>query len=97
MQFWYKTLSGRGGEYAARQTVDIPSTDVLVFCSLQQFKGDSPTPQAQMCISQYVANDELHEGSWQTINANKVTSVTFTLVVKDAEAQGLGLILATNE
>ena len=50
-----------------------------------------------MCISQYVANDELHEGSWQTINANKVTSVTFTLVVKDAEAQGLGLILATNE
>jgi hypothetical protein len=100
MQFWYETLfafeTGGNNETITR-TVNLPSTDVLVFCSLQQFNGNGGSPQAQMYINQYVANGDPSEGNWQTINANNVTSVSFTLTVNNARAQGLGLILAINE
>jgi hypothetical protein len=99
MQFWYEDIDAWAVNetFAETATVDIPATDVLVTCALQQVGQLGSNGQAQIAITQYVENGDPHEGSWQTVAGNGITSVTFTLTVNNARAAGTGLILAINE
>jgi hypothetical protein len=106
MQWWFQELStGDPGEANPQvATVNIPSTDVLAFCSLQQVgKGlnfglaQPAFGNAEVYISQYVADGDPHEGNWPLIGANDVTSISVTLSANGADAKGLLLILAINE
>lgn len=100
MQFWYDDIwaeESGGSPFSETFTADIPSTDVLVTCALQQVNQQGGGGQAQIAITSYVQNGDPHEGSWQILNGNNITSVTFTLTVVNARAQGTGLILAINE
>jgi hypothetical protein len=106
MQWWFQELStGMLGENPPVATVNIPSTDVLAFCSLQQV-GQAPAAgllvrppfgNAEVFISQYVADGVPHEGNWPLIGANDVTSISVTLSANGSVTKGLLLILAINE
>ncbi len=96
MHAWYKTIwanESGGSDFTESATVDIPSTDVLVMCFLQQVSGYS----ARVAITSYVEKGDPYSGSWQIMNGNDVTSVTFALTVNNCTAQAVGLILAINE
>lgn len=100
MQFWYEDIWAQesgGSPFTENETVNIPPTAVLVTCALQQVNQQGSNGQAQMAITSYVQNGDPHNGSWQIINGDNITSVTFSLTVNNARAQGTGLILAINE
>jgi hypothetical protein len=78
MQWWFQELStGMLGENPPVATVNIPSTDVLAFCSLQQVGqetrplGSLPFGNAGVFISQYVADGVPHEGNWPLIGGER--------------------------
>jgi hypothetical protein len=100
MQFWYEDIwaeESGGSNFSETFTVNIPSTNVLVMCALQQVNQQGGNGQAQMAITSYVQRGSPFNGSWQILNGNGITSVTFTLTVNNARAQGTGLILAIDE
>ena len=100
MQFWYDDIwaeESGGNPFSETFTIDLPATAVLATTSLQSVKQQGSNGQATIAITQYVQNGDPHEGNWQNVNGNGVTSVTFTLTVVNAYAQGLGLILAIDE
>jgi hypothetical protein len=101
MQFWYQELwADNSGESPFSETgrIELPSTDVLVLCGLQQVNQlESEEGQAQIAVTKYVQDGDLHEGSWPILQGNNITEVIFTLTVVYASAQGTGLILAINE
>ena len=99
MQFWIQNINAFAVNetFAETFTIDLPATDVLVTCALQQVGQIGTNGQAQIAITQYVENGSPLEGSWQSLSGNGVTSVTFSLTVNNARAQGTGLILAINE
>jgi hypothetical protein len=94
MQWWFQEVStGLLGEDPPVATVNIPSTNVLAFCSLQQvgqtFRplGSIPFGNAGVFISQYVADGVPHEGNWPLLGANDVTSISVTLSANGADAR----------
>ena len=95
MKFWYEEVWAEevgGNNFSETKTVNIPSSSVLVSCALQQINQQGGSGKAQMAITQYVENGDPHEGNWQMIHGNGITSVTFALTVNNARAQGTGLI-----
>jgi hypothetical protein len=99
VQFWYDDINAWAvnESFSETFTIDLPATAVLVTCGLQQVGQLGTNGQAQIAITQYVEDGSPHEGSWQILNGNGVTSVSFTLTVNNARAQGTGLVLAINE
>jgi hypothetical protein len=100
MQFWYEHIwaeESGGSPFTETFTADFPSTDVLVTCALQQVNQQGLNGKAQIAITSYVQNGSPFNGSWQILNGNNITSVTFSLTVTNALAQGTGLVLAINE
>ncbi len=105
MRFWYKTIWASEGSgpftdpspFTESMTIDIPSTDVLALTFLQQVTQGGIGGTAQTVITSYVEKGDPHSGSWQIMNGNDVSSVTFSLTVEEAYATSTGLILAINE
>ena len=99
MQFWMDNINAFAVNetFSETLTINLPATDVLVTCALQQVGQLGSNGQAQMAITQYVQEGTPREGSWQSLSGNGVTSVTFSLTVNNARAQGTGLVLAINE
>jgi hypothetical protein len=97
MEFWYEYIwaeESGGSNFSEVKTVNIPSSSVLVTCALQEVNQQGGGGQAEMAITQYVQNGDPHEGSWQILNGDGITSVTFALTVNNARAQATGLIQA---
>jgi hypothetical protein len=95
MAVWYEEIwaeESGGNNFAETATVDIPSSNVLVSCALQQVNQQGGGGQAKMSITQYVQNGNPHAGNWQMVNGDGITSVTFALTVNNTAAQGTGLI-----
>ena len=100
MQFWYEQIwaeESGGQPFTETFTADFPSTFVLVTCALQQVNQQGLGGQAQIAITSYVQNGSPVNGSWQILKGDNITSVTFSLTVSNAAAQGTGLVLAINE
>jgi hypothetical protein len=95
MEFWYEEVWAEetgGNTFSETKTINIPPSSVLVSCALQQVNQQGGGGQARMAITQYVQHGDPHEGHWQMVNGNGITSVTFALTVNNARAQGTGLI-----
>src|ERR1700689_3100940 len=96
MQFWMDNINAFAVNetFSETLTIDLPATDVLVTCGLQQVGQLGSNGQAQIAITQYVQDGSPKEGSWQSLSGNVVTSVTFSLTANNARAQGTALVLA---
>ena len=95
MEFWYEEIwaeESGGQSFSETATIDIPPSTVLVSCALQQVDQQGSGGLAKMAITQYVRYGNPHNGDWQMINGDGITSVTFALTVNNARAQGTGLI-----
>ncbi len=68
-------LNGSYGVYASRE--------------LSKFNGNGGSPQAEIFISGYVQNGNPYERSWDELFANGISSITVSLTINNATANGV--------
>jgi hypothetical protein len=80
-------------------TPAFPDTTVLIICYLNQVNSHGGPiggfGGAQIFITEYVQKGKKISGSWQFLNLDNISSVTFTLTVYNATVQAVGLVFAT--
>ena len=81
-----------GPTYTETATINIPSSHVLIMCSLNQVNQQGSNGQAQVSITSYVQGGNTNTGSWLTLDLDNITSVTFSLTVTSAAARAAGII-----
>jgi hypothetical protein len=81
-----------GSTYTETATIHMPSSHVLVICSLNQVNQQGGNGQAQIAITSYVQGGNTNTGSWLTLDLDNITSVTFALTVASAAAKATGTI-----
>jgi hypothetical protein len=81
-----------GLTYTETATIPMPSSHVLVMCSLNQVNQQGSNGQAQIAITSYVQGGNTNTGSWLTFDLDNITSVTFALTVTSAAAKATATI-----
>jgi hypothetical protein len=98
MQFWYDTIwaeESGGNNFTETFTVNGIDAPILAQCYLQEVNGGG---NSKISITAYVSGGTPHENiDLQVLQGNEVTSVTFTLLVNNASARGVGMVLAIDE
>lgn len=81
-----------GPTYTETVTFTLSSSHVLVICCLNQVNQQGSNGQAQVSVTSYIQGGNTQTGSWQTLDLDNITSVTFALAVTNASAKATGLI-----
>ena len=80
-----------GLTYTETAIINMPSSHVLVMCSLNQVNQQG-SGQAQIAITSYVQGGNTTTGSWLTLDLDNITSVTFSFTGASAAAKAAGTI-----
>jgi hypothetical protein len=93
MTLWTEWVSANetgGNNFTETEVVNLNgSYSVYASCGLSKFNGNGGSPQAEIFISEYVQNGSPHQGSWDELYANGISSITVSLTVNNATAKGV--------
>jgi hypothetical protein len=93
MALWSEWLAANetgGSNFTEKATVNLGgSFNVYASCALSKFSATGGSPQAEMLITEYVQNGTPHEGSFNEVIGNGISSLTVALTVNNANAKGV--------
>ena len=99
MQVLYEIITAQASEGLSMNEeapVNIPpgvGGEILITSALQQVSQRGANGGAQIAITSYIQDGQLHEGNWPLLTGKNITSVTGSLKVTSAEAVGTVVVL----